>query len=288
MPKPDQSIAYQGAPGAYSHLACTAAYGDREAISCATFEDTFQAVRDGRAELAMVPIENSIAGRVADIHHMLPQSRLFIIGEHFQPVNHQLLAPKGATLDGLKVVHSHIQALGQCRGLIQKLGLTAQIEVDTAGAARDVADAGDPTHCAIASRLAAEILDLQVMREDIEDEGHNTTRFAILSKDPKDLGTDNGPVLTTFVFTVRNVPAALYKALGGFATNGINMVKLESYMVGGSFNATQFYADIDGHPDSRSVQLALEELAFFTTEVTVLGTYSADPFRLSSKNHEFS
>jgi len=280
MPKPDQSIAYQGGLGAYSHLACAAAYPDHEALSCATFEDTFQAVHDGRADLAMVPIENSIAGRVADIHHMLPDSGLFVVGEHFQPVNHQLLAPKGATLGGLKVVHSHLQALGQCRGIISDLGLTPQVEVDTAGAARDVADAGDPSHCAIASRLAAEILDLQVMREDIEDAGHNTTRFAILSEEPIDPGPDNGPVLTTFVFTVRNVPAALYKALGGFATNGINMVKLESYMVGGSFNATQFYADIDGHPDSRSVQLAMEELAFFTTEVTVLGTYPADPFRL--------
>jgi prephenate dehydratase len=281
MPKLNQSIAYQGAPGAYSHLACAAAYPDRHALSCATFEDTFQAVRGGRAELAMVPIENSIAGRVADIHYMLPESGLFIVGEHFHPVNHQLLAPKGATLDGLKVVHSHLQALGQCRELIAELALTPQVEVDTAGAARDVANAGDITHCAIASRLAAEILDLQVMREDIEDAGHNTTRFVILSEEPKDPGPDNGSVLTTFVFTVRNVPAALYKALGGFATNGINMVKLESYMVGGSFNATQFYADIDGHPESRSAKLAMEELAFFTTEVTILGTYPADPFRLN-------
>ena len=240
----------------------------------------FQAVRDGRAELAMVPIENSIAGRVTDIHHMLPESGLFIVGEHFQPVNHQLLAPKGATLEGLEVVHSHLQALGQCRGIINELGLTAQVEVDTAGAARDVANAGDPSHCAIASKLAAEILGLQVMREDIEDAGHNTTRFAILSQQPVDPGPDNGPVLTTFVFTVRNVPAALYKALGGFATNSINMVKLESYMVGGSFNATQFDADIHGHPGDRPVRLAMEELAFFTTEVTVLGTYPADPFRL--------
>jgi prephenate dehydratase len=281
MPKAEQPIAYQGAPGAYSHLACAAARPDREAMACATFEDTFQAVRDGRAELAMVPIENSIAGRVADIHHMLPESGLFIVGEHFQPVNHQLLAPKGASLEGLKVVHSHLQALGQCRGIINELGLTAQVEVDTAGAARDVADANDPSHCAIASKLAAEILGLQVMREDIEDAGHNTTRFAILSRQPVDPGPDNGPVLTTFVFTVRNVPAALYKALGGFATNSINMVKLESYMVGGSFNATQFYADIHGHPDNSSVRLAMEELAFFTTEVTVLGTYPADPFRLN-------
>ena len=280
MSKPAQSIAYQGAPGAYSHLACAAARPGREAVACATFEGTFQAVRDGRAELAMVPIENSIAGRVADIHHMLPESGLFIVGEHFQPVNHQLLAPKGATLEGLEVVHSHLQALGQCRGIINELGLTAQVEVDTAGAARDVADAGDPSHCAIASKLAAEILGLQVMREDIEDAGHNTTRFAILSQQPVDPGPDNGPVLTTFVFTVRNVPAALYKALGGFATNSINMVKLESYMVGGSFNATQFYADIHGHPGDRPVRLAMEELAFFTTEVTVLGTYPADPFRL--------
>ena len=280
MSKPAQSIAYQGAPGAYSHLACAAARPGREAVACATFEDTFQAVRDGRAELAMVPIENSIAGRVADIHHMLPESGLFIVGEHFQPVNHQLLAPKGATLEGLEVVHSHLQALDQCRGIINELGLTAQVEVDTAGAARDVADAGDPSHCAIASKLAAEILGLQVMREDIEDAGHNTTRFAILSQQAVDPGPDNGPVLTTFVFTVRNVPAALYKALGGFATNSINMVKLESYMVGGSFNATQFYADIHGHPGDRPVRLAMEELAFFTTEVTVLGTYPADPFRL--------
>ena len=249
-------------------------------MACATFEDTFQAVRDGRAKLAMVPIENSIAGRVADIHHLLPESGLFIVGEHFQPVNHQLLAPKDASLEGLEVVHSHIQALGQCRGIISELGLSTQVEVDTAGAARDVADANDPSHCAIASKLAAEILGLRVMREDIEDAGHNTTRFAILSQEPVDPSQGDGPVLTTFVFTVRNVPAALYKALGGFATNNVNMVKLESYMVGGSFYATQFYADIDGHPDNRAVRLAMEELAFFTTEVTVLGTYPADPFRL--------
>ena len=212
MAAPDKTIAYQGAPGAYSHLACVAAFPDRDALACATFEDTFQAVSDGAAELAMVPIENSIAGRVADIHHMLPESGLFIVAEHFQPVNHQLMAPRGATVQGLKVVHSHLQALGQCRGLIQELGLTPQVEVDTAGAARDVAAAGDPAHGALASRLAAELLGLEILRENVEDAGHNTTRFAVLAGEPRDPGSGNGAVLTTFVFTVRNVPAALYKA----------------------------------------------------------------------------
>ncbi len=279
MAAPDKTIAYQGAPGAYSHLACVGAYPDRQALACATFEDTFQTVSDGVAELAMVPIENSIAGRVADIHHMLPDSGLFIVAEHFQPVNHQLMAPPGATVQGLKVVHSHLQALGQCRRVIQELGLIPQVEVDTAGSARDVATKGDPTHGAIASRLAAELFGLEILRESVEDVGHNTTRFAVLAGEPRDPGPSNGLVLTTFVFTVRNVPAALYKALGGFATNGVNMVKLESYMVGGSFNATQFYADIEGHPQDRLVKLALEELGFFTASLKVLGTYPADSFR---------
>lgn len=283
MSDPGNIIAYQGAAGAYSHLACVAAYPDREVLACATFEDTFQVVSDGTAELAMVPIENSIAGRVADIHQMLPDSGLFIVAEHFQPVNHQLLAPKGATIDGLKYVHSHLQALGQCRGLIRELGVTAQVEVDTAGAARDVAARGDPAHGAIASRLAAEILGLEVLREDVEDAGHNTTRFAVLAREGRDLGPGGGMVLTTFVFTVRNVPAALYKALGGFATTGVNMVKLESYMLGGSFNATQFYADIEGHPEDRMVKLALDELRFFTSSMKVLGTYPADSFRAGQR-----
>ncbi|MEG6508474.1 prephenate dehydratase [Methyloligella sp. 2.7D] len=277
-------IAYQGEPGANSHLACVDAYPDMEPLACATFEDALTAVKSGEAALAMIPIENSVAGRVADIHHLLPESGLFIIGEHFERVRHQLLTLPDAPLDGLKTVHSHTMALGQCRKVIRELKLKPVTEADTAGAAKDLAESKDKTRAAIASGLAAEIYGLKVARSDIEDAEHNTTRFVILATEPKtpEFKTPepgNGPVITTFVFRVRNVPAALYKALGGFATNGINMTKLESYQLGGSFNASQFYADIEGHPEDRLVKLALEELAFFSAELKILGTYPASPFR---------
>ena len=276
---PASLIAFQGAAGAYSDLACREVFPRLETLPCAGFEDAIAAVRDGRARLAMLPIENSVAGRVADIHHLMPQSGLHIVAEHFQRVNHHLLAPKGATLRGLKVVRSHVHALSQCRALIRKLGLKAVIAADTAGAAAEVADRGDPSEAAIASELAGEIYGLVSLKQNIEDAEHNTTRFLVMAREPKTARQGDGLVVTTFVFRVRNVPAALYKALGGFATNGVNMTKLESYMLGGRFTATQFYADVEAHPEDRPLKLALEELRFFSREVRILGVYPGHPFR---------
>ena len=278
-----KKIVFQGEPGANSHLAARDAYPGMEAMPCATFEDALAAVKTGKAKLAMIPIENSVAGRVADIHHLLPHSGLNIVGEHFERVRHQLLALPHAKVSGLKTVHSHIMALGQCRKAIAALKLTPVTEADTAGAARHVREAGDPSQAAIASTLAAEIYGLRIVKKDIEDAAHNTTRFVVLATKPVKTRAADGPVVTSFVFRVRNVPAALYKALGGFATNGVNMTKLESYQLEGSFNATMFYADIEGHPDERPVRLAMEELGFFTSEVTMLGTYPASPFRATLK-----
>jgi len=275
----DNIIAFQGLPGAYSDLACRAAFPTMTTLPCASFEDAFAAVRTGAARLAMIPIENSLAGRVADIHHLLPESGLHIIGEHFQRVNHHLLAPKGATIAGLKTVASHVQALSQCRDVIRELGLTPVIRPDTAGAAVEVAQAGDLSAAAIASSLAAEIHGLEILKTDIEDAEHNTTRMVVLSREPIDPDPKQGTIITSFVFRVRSVPAALYKALGGFATNGVNITKLESYMIDGHFTVAQFYADILGHPDQRAVRLALEELSFFSREVRILGVYPASSFR---------
>ncbi len=272
-------IVFQGEPGANSHIACQQVYPDYEAVPCPTFEDAFLAVDGGNADLAMIPIENTVAGRVADIHHLMPRSSLQIVGEFFLPLSHQLMAVKGASLSTVKTVQSHVMALGQCRKAIRTLGLTAVVGGDTAGSAREIADANDITRAAIAPRLAAEIYGLEILAENIEDEAHNTTRFVILQREADWAAADNGPVMTTFLFRVRNVPAALYKALGGFATNGVNMTKLESYQVDGEFTATQFYADVDGHPDDPALKLALEELAFFSREVRILGVYPANPFR---------
>jgi prephenate dehydratase len=276
-------IAFQGLPGAYSDLACRTTFPDMKTLPCPAFEDVFAAVHEGQAQLAMIPVENSVAGRVADIHHLLPGSGLHIIGEHFQRVNHQLLALKGTRIDDLKTVHSHVHALSQCRKIIREQGLKAVVHADTAGAAKELSEERNPTMGAIASTLAAEIYDLEILRDNIEDEEHNTTRFLIMATDPIDPNPDDGLIVTSFVFRVRNVPAALYKALGGFATNGVNMTKLESYMVRGQFVATQFYADIVGHPDDTSVRLALEELGFFSREVTILGVYPASPFRVQMR-----
>jgi prephenate dehydratase len=272
-------IAYQGEPGANSHIVCRQAYPDWEALPCASFEDAFAAVENGDADLAMIPIDNSIAGRVADIHHFLPTSDLHIVAEHFLRIQFTLMGIEGASLDTIKTVHSHVHALGQCRKVIRELGLTPLISGDTAGAAREIAEANDPSQAAIAPPLAAEIYGLKILREDVEDEEHNTTRFVVLSKEYVEAPPDDGPVVTSFIFNVRNLPAALYKALGGFATNGVNMTKLESYMVDGEFTATQFLAEVDGHPDHPGVKRALEELAFFTTDVKILGVYPADPER---------
>ncbi len=275
-------IAYQGEPGAFSHQSCQAAYPDWEPLPCPTFEDAFAAVSEGRAALAMIPIENSIAGRVADIHALMPNAGLHIVGEFFLPVHFQLMGVPGATIEGLRSVHSHVHALGQCRKLIRRLGLKAQVAGDTAGSAREVAGWADPARGSLAPRLAAGIYGLDILAEDVEDEDHNTTRFVVLSKTPGDAPAAGGPVVTTFVFRVRNLPAALYKALGGFATNGVNMTKLESYMVEGEFTATQFLADVEGHPDDPAVKRALDELRFFSREFRVLGTYPAHAFRIES------
>ena len=276
-----KKIAFQGEPGANSHIAIVEAYPDAEPLPCPTFEDALAAITSGEADLGMIPIENSVAGRVADIHHLLPQSGLFIVGEWFQPIHHQLMAPRGAELADIKTVESHVHALGQCRRIIRELGLKPIVAADTAGSARDIAERGDKSRAAIASRLAAEIYGLDILAEDVEDEKHSTTRFIVLSREDKRARSGDGQVLTTFVFQVRNIPAALYKALGGFATNRVNMTKLESYMIEGNFFATQFYADVEGHPDDPNLKLALEELKFFSKELIILGVYPAHEFRKS-------
>jgi prephenate dehydratase len=278
-------IAFQGEPGANSHIACNEAYPSHEPLPCPTFEDAFAAVRGGRAKLGMIPIDNSIAGRVADIHHLMPRSGLHIVGEWFLPVQHQLMAPRGATLKTIRTVESHVHALGQCRRIIRKLGVKAVVAADTAGAAREVAEAGDITRAALATGLAAKIYGLQILKKDVADAKHNTTRFVVLARKPKWANRKERHVVTTFVFEVRNIPAALYKALGGFATNGINMTKLESYMVNGSFAATQFYADVQGHPKDRSLELALEELEFVSRpkSLKILGVYPGHRFRETFK-----
>ena len=254
-----KKIAFQGEAGANSHIACSQAYRTHEPLPCPTFEDAFAAVRTGRAELAMIPIDNSVAGRVADIHHLMPQSGLHIVGEWFLPVQHQLMAAKRASLKTIKAV----------------------VAADTAGAAREVAEAGDITRAALATKLAAKIYRLKILKKDVADAKHNTTRFVVLARQPKWASRKERRVVTTFVFQVRNIPAALYKALGGFATNGINMTKLESYMVDGNFAATQFYADVQGHPKDRALELALEELAFVSQpkSLKILGVYPGHRFR---------
>ena len=284
MPKSSSDkIAYQGEPGANSHIACSEQFPVMTPLPCAAFEDALAAVKSGEALLAMIPIENTIAGRVADIHHMLPASGLHIIGEHFLPIRFQLMALRGTKIGQIKDVYSHVHAIGQCRKIIRKLGLKPHVAGDTAGAARQVAEWGDPTKAAFAPRLAAEVYGLDILAEDVEDEKHNTTRFVVLSKTPAPADKNSKLTLTTFVFHVRNIPAALYKALGGFATNGVNMTKLESYMIGGSFTATMFLADIEGHPSDPPVARALEELKYFSTELRVLGVYAASPLRDNQK-----
>jgi len=274
-------IAFQGVPGAYSDLACRTAYPAMTTLPCESFETAMDAVREGRANMAMLPCENSLAGRVPDIHHLLPESGLFVVGEHFQRVEHCLLAIKGAGIGDLRRAHSHTVALGQVRRILRNLGLTPVVEADTAGAAQLVAQWGRKEEAAIASSLAAEIYGLDILQANVEDAAHNTTRFYVMAKRPVTPDASTPNLMTTFVFRVRNVPAALYKALGGFATNGVNMTKLESYMVGGHFTATQFLCDVDGHPEQPSLRRALEELSFFSSEVRVLGVYLAAPFRLA-------
>jgi prephenate dehydratase len=270
-----RKIAFQGEPGAFSHAAAHALFPADEALPCTTFEDTIAAVQGGRAEYGVVPVENSLYGRITDIYHLLPESGLHITGEHFLRVEMNLLAIRGTKLEDVKAVQSLSVALGQCRKFISAHKLKTINGVDTAGSAREVAQKGDKSVAAIASRFAAEVYGLDILAANIEDAAHNTTRFLVVAKTPEEPAADAGKVKTTFVFRVRNVPAALYKAMGGFATNGVNMTKLESYMLDGSFTATQFYADIEGRPSDRNVQLAFEELGFFTDHFRVLGVYKA-------------
>lgn len=276
-------IAFQGEYGAYSDLACRLARPEMTTLPCRTFEDAFAAVREGSAGLAMIPIENSVAGRVADIHHLLPESGLHIIGEHYQRINHHLLALPGTRLEDVTEVYSHVHALNQCRDFLKEHGITPVVAVDTAGSAKEIATSGDKTKAVIASELAGEIYGLTSLAADIEDAEHNTTRFIVMSKEAVVPHPKAGMAVTSFVFRVRNVPAALFKALGGFATNGINMTKLESYIVDGTFIAAQFYADVEGHPENRDLRLALEELEFFTNHVKILGVYPPHPYRLQQK-----
>ncbi|MEM6712740.1 MAG: prephenate dehydratase [Pseudomonadota bacterium] len=279
-------IAFQGEPGANSHIACTEVFPDGEALPCPTFEDAFALIEDGSADLGMIPIENSVAGRVADIHHLLPTSSLHITGEHFSPIHHQLLGVKGTTLDEIETAQSHVMALGQCRVYLRKHEILPVVGGDTAGSARQISEWGDRSKAAIASSLAADVYGLDVLAKDIEDEDHNTTRFITLAREPERIEPGNGPTVTAFIFRVRNVSAALFKALSGFATNSVNMTKLESYQTGGQFFATQFYAEIDGHVEDKHVALAMEELEFFSAELRILGVFPAHPYRASIREPE--
>jgi prephenate dehydratase len=279
-----RTIAFQGRPGAYSDLACRAARPDWTTLPCESFEATIASVKEGQADLAMLPCENSLAGRVPDIHALLPSSGLSVVGEHFQRVEHCLLAPEGATFATIRRAHSHAVALGQVRKILKELHLTPVIEADTAGAAEQVAAWNNPEESAIASSLAAELFGLKILRRNVEDAAHNTTRFYIAAREQARHRAEEDGLITTFVFRVRNVPAALYKALGGFATNGVNMTKLESYMLDGHFSATQFLCDVDGHPEQPPLRRALEELEFFSRECRILGVYPAAAFRLTQGN----
>ncbi len=268
-------IAFQGELGAYSHQACAQARPGFEPVPCTTFEDVVEKTRSGEVDLGMLAVENSTYGRVADVHSLLPRAGLHIVDEAFVRVHVNLLGVKGAGLDGVREAHGHVVILPQCALFLREHGIKGVVSSDNARAAREVAEAGDPARAALASELAAEIYGLDVLARHIEDQANNTTRFLVMSRAP-DHSRRAEAMITTFTFRVRNIPAALYKAMGGFATNGVNMTKLESYMVGGSFTATEFYADIEGHPEDAPVARALEELRYFTTELNMLGVYPAD------------
>ncbi|OWJ80666.1 prephenate dehydratase [Haematobacter genomosp. 1] len=272
-------IAFQGEPGAYSHQACRQARPEMEPMPCRTFEDAMEAVRQGQAELAMLPVENSTYGRVADMHSLLPQSGLHIVDEAFVRVHISLLGVPGTKIGDIRQAMSHTVLLGQCRDFLRAHSIQSLTGADTAGSAMKVAEMGNPAIGALASELAGEIYGLDVLAKEIEDQQNNTTRFLVMSRDLDLTRRGEAGMITTFMFRVRNIPAALYKAMGGFATNGVNMTKLESYMVNGSFTATQFYADVEGHPEDRNVQLAFDELRYFTTEMSLVGVYPADSRR---------
>jgi len=272
-------IAFQGFSGAYSDMSCRAVFPDAQTLPCETFDKAFAAVQNSDADYAMIPVDNTLAGRVADVHRLMPESGLHIIGEYFLPIRHALLGVKGTKAEDLTTVHSHIHALPQCQKIIKEMGLEQKVHADTAGAAQEIAELNDKSQGAIASALAAEIYDLEIIQNDVQDAAHNTTRFLVLSREAEIPEHDKSKqYVTSFIFNVRNIPAALYKALGGFATNNVNMMKLESY-VDEQFQAAQFYADVIGHPEDRPLQLAMEELGFFAKDVYLLGTYEAHSFR---------
>lgn len=288
LPRKTNKIAFQGEPGANSDTACRNMFPDREPLPCSTFEDAFNAVQTSKADLAMIPIENTIAGRVADIHYLLPESRLHIVGEYFLPIHFQLMVLPGVAQSEIKAVYSHIHALGQCRKVIRRNRWKPVVAGDTAGAARLVMEEKVRANAALAPRLAADLYGLEIVAENVEDTDNNVTRFVVLSKE-KHWAVRRSPeqaMITTFIFRVRNVPAALYKAMGGFATNGVNMTKLESYQLGGKFFSTLFYADVEGHPDDPNLALALEELGFFSREVRILGVYESHPFRATQSEDD--
>ncbi len=277
-----KKIAFQGAKGAYSDLACREACPDYESLSCTSFDEAFAMTRSGQADLAMIPVDNTLAGRVADVHRLLPQGDLFVIGEHFQPIHHALVGVRGATIDDITDVHSHVHALPQCQKLIKKYNMTPHVQADTASAARDVSAWGRKECAAISSTLAAELYNLDVLKENVEDADHNTTRFLILSREKQTPVYDaQSKVITSFIFNVRNIPSALYKAMGGFATNNIQMTKLESY-IDAQFNAAHFYAEVEAHPDEQGFIYAMDELQFFAKKVLMLGSYQAHPFRVTA------
>ena len=273
----ERRIGFQGAKGANSEIAIRDVYPGWEAVACDTFEDVFNALRKGDIELAMIPIENTLAGRVADIHHLLPESGAYIVGEYFLPIRFDLMALPGVSLDEIETVYSHVHGLGQCRKIIREHGWRAEVGGDTAGSAKFVSEQKNRAFAALAPALAAEIYGLDTLAKNVEDAEHNTTRFVILSLNENWAEQNGAKIITTFLFQVRNIPASLYKAMGGFATNTVNMTKLESYQLGGAFTATQFYADVEGHPHDENVRLAFEELDFFTDEFRILGVYPVLP-----------
>lgn len=276
---PLRTVTYQGVPGAFSYEACGQAEPDLYAVPCASFEEVLLAVREGRAERALIPIENSTFGRVADIHRLLPKSGLHIVAEHFMPIELQLLARPGASLSGIRTAQSHPVALGQCRRFLHEHGIEAIQVVDTAAAAADIARHGDPSRAAIASESAGAIYGLDSVAAGIQDDKHNTTRFLVMAREPLELESRTKPVITSIVFVVRNVPAALYKALGGFATASVNVVKIESYMMEGSFSTVQFYVEFEGHPEEERVRIAIDELRYYCSHTRILGVYRAHPYR---------
>ncbi|MBK5928281.1 prephenate dehydratase [Rhodobaculum claviforme] len=277
--QPPRRVAFQGEPGAYSHQACRETCPQMEALPCRTFEDAIEATRSGRADMAMLPVENTTYGRVADIHSLLPNSGLHIVAEAFVRVHINLLAVPGTPLEAVREAVSHTVLLGQCRAFLRDHAIHPVVAADTAGAARTVAADALPARAALASELAGEIYGLEVLARHIEDQSNNTTRFLLMARAPDWSRRGRSGMMTALVFRVRNIPAALYKAMGGFATNGVNMTKLESYMVGGSFTATQFFAEVEGHPEDENLARALEELRYFTSQLTILGVYPADPRR---------